>query len=309
MFTAKKGRLLALGAVAVGASIALAGCSSSSPLATKTSGPKGTIVVGSQAYYEDVTIAEIYSQALENGGYKVTRDFNIGQRAVYLPQLKNGKIDLFPEYEGDFLQQGGFGQEKASGDADKIYSTLKSSLPSNLRVLDKAAASDGNSYTTTQDYAKKYHLTDVASLKKAPQPVTVGGNPELQSRVGYGLDTLKSKYGIDTTLTTVGDNGGPLTLKALVGGTVHIANIYTADPNIKSNHLVALADPDGIFLPDNIVPIASKKVDSGAAAIINKVQAKLSQSELLKLNDESVNQKLAAPAIAKAWLKAEGLVK
>ena len=307
MFTARKGRLVAIGAMVVGASIALAGCSSSNPLDSKTSAPKGAIVVGSQAYYEDVTIAEIYSQALENAGYKVTRDFNIGQRAVYLPQLKGGKIDLFPEYEGDFLQQGDFGQKDATGDASKIYSDLKAALPSNLRVLDMASASDGNSYTTTQAYATKYNLTDVASLKNAPQPIPVGGQAELQTRIGYGLDTLKSKYGIDTTLVTIADSGGPLTLKALLDGTVHLANIYTADPNIKANNLVALKDPDGIFLPDNIVPIASKKVDSAAAAIINKVQAKLTQSELLKLNDESVNQKLAAPAIAKAWLKAQGL--
>ena len=90
---------------------------------------------------------------------------------------------------------------------------------------------------------------------------------------------------------------------------IQIANIYTADPNIKSNDLVALADPDGLFFPDNVAPVVSKKVDAKAASILNKVQAKLSQADLVSLNSESVNDKKSAAVIAKAWLAKVGIVK
>jgi len=42
-------------------------------------------VVGSQAYYSNEIIAEIYAQALEGAGYEVERKFQIGQRDAYLP--------------------------------------------------------------------------------------------------------------------------------------------------------------------------------------------------------------------------------
>jgi osmoprotectant transport system substrate-binding protein len=307
MFTAKKGKLVAVGAVLVGAAIALAGCSSGSPLATKTSGPKANLVIGSQSYYEDTTIAEIYAQALENGGYKVTRDFNIGQREVYLAQLKAGKIDVFPEYEGDLTQA--LDKTAKGGTADETYAELQKALPSNLRPLNKADASDGNSWTVTQAFAKKWSLTDLASLKNVTTPILVGGNSELQTRP-YGPQALTTKYGVKFGgFVAVQDSSGPLTVKALVDNQIQLANIYTADPNIKVNKLVALKDPDGLFLPDNIVPIVTKKVDTKAAAIINAVQAKLSQAELLKLNDESVNKKESAAVIATAWLKSVGLTK
>ena len=106
MFTAGKGRLAAIGAVVVGAAIALSGCASSNPLATggASAASGGTLIVGSQQYYSNEIVAEIYSQALEAGGYTVDRQFNIGQREVYLPEIEAGKIDVFPEYIGSLLQ-------------------------------------------------------------------------------------------------------------------------------------------------------------------------------------------------------------
>lgn len=309
MFTAGKGRLAAIGAVVVGAAIALSGCASSNPLSTGGSSPAagGTLVVGSQQYYSNEIVAEIYSQALEAGGYKVDRQFNIGQREVYLPQIEAGKIDVFPEYIGSLLQA--LDKNAAGGKPDAVHTALAAALPQGLRVLNMADAADQNSWTVTKAFADKYHLTDIASLKNVTEPIIVGGNSELETRP-YGPTALKDKYGITTAgFKAVEDSGGPLTVKALVDNEIQLANIYTADPNIKSNNLVALADPDGLFFPDNIAPIVSKKVDAKAAAILNNVDAKLSQSTLVELNSESVNDKKSAAVIAKAWLAKVGIVK
>jgi osmoprotectant transport system substrate-binding protein len=263
--------------------------------------------VGSQAYYSNEIIAEIYSEALENGGFTIDRQFKIGQREVYLPELEAGKIDVFPEYIGSLDQA--LNKTAAGGSADDVAKDLASVLPSGLRVLDKAEAADQNSWTVTQAFADKYKLTDIASLKNVTEPITVGGNSELETRP-YGPTALKDKYGITTAgFSAVEDSGGPLTVKALVDNKIQLANIYTADPNIKSNKLVALKDPDNLFFPDNVAPVVSKKVTAKAAAILDKVNAKLSQSDLVSLNSESVNDQKSAPVIAKAWLTSNGLLK
>jgi len=309
MFTAGKGRLAVIGAVVVGAALALSGCASSNPLTTGGSGAssKTTLIVGSQQYYSNEIVAEIYSQALEANGFKVDRQFNIGQREVYLPEIEAGKIDVFPEYIGSLLQA--LDKNAKGGTADEVYSALAAKLPTGLKVLDKAAAADQNSWTVTKAFADKYHLTDIASLKNVTEPIIVGGNSELETRP-YGPTALKAKYGITTAgFKAVEDSGGPLTVKALVDNEIQLANIYTADPNIKSNNLVALADPDGLFFPDNLAPVVSKKVDSKAADVLNRVQAKLSQDDLVSMNSESVNEKKSAAVIAKAWLAKVGIVK
>jgi osmoprotectant transport system substrate-binding protein len=50
-------------------------------------------------------------------------------------------------------------------------------------------------------------------------------------------------------------------------------------------------------------------VNSKAAAIINDVNAKLTQAELVKLNDESVTTKEQPATTAKNFLKSSGLIK
>lgn len=311
MFTAGRGRLVALGAVVVGAALALSGCATSNPLATGAAAAGATLVVGSQAYYSNEIVAEIYSQALENGGFKVDRQFKIGQREVYLPEIEAGKIDVFPEYIGSLDQAiyKGLNKVAAGGKADAVYKDLTSVLPKGLRVLKPAEAADQNSWTVTEAFAKKWKLTDIASLKNVTDPIIVGGNAELETRP-YGPSALKSKYGIATAgFSAVEDSGGRLTVKALVDNKIQLANIYTADPNIKSNNLVALTDPDGLFFPDNVAPVVSTKVTDKAAAILDKVDAKLSQSDLVSLNSESVNDQKSANVIAKDWLTKNGLLK
>ena len=128
MFTNSRGRLALVSAVAVGAVVALAGCASGDPLDEgKSSSGSGTLVVGSQDYYSNEIIAEIYAQALENGGFTVDRQFRIGQREAYLPEIESGKIDVFPEYTGSLLQA--LDPNAAVGSADAVYSDLEAALP------------------------------------------------------------------------------------------------------------------------------------------------------------------------------------
>ncbi|MCM6761983.1 glycine/betaine ABC transporter [Rathayibacter sp. ZW T2_19] len=308
MFTAHftKGRV-ALGALAVGAVVALAGCSSSDPLDEGSGAAEGgdTIVVGSQDYYSNEIVAEIYAQALEDGGFTVQRDFRIGQREIYLPEIESGSIDVFPEYGGSLLQA--LEPDTTATSADDVYSALTEALPEGLRALDAADASDQNSYTVTQAFADQWGLTDIASLSKVTDPIVLGGNSELQTRP-YGPDALQEKYGVATTFQAIEDSGGSTTVDALTGNQIQLANIYTADPNIESNSLLPLEDPDGLFVADNVVPIVSEKVDEEAADVLNAVSAELSAEDLVSLNSESVNEQKSAAAIATEWLTSAGLI-
>jgi osmoprotectant transport system substrate-binding protein len=307
MFTAKKGRLAVFGVVAIGAMVALAGCSSSNPLksGSTSSASAGTIVIGSQAYYSNTIVAEAYAQALENGGFKVDRQFNIGQRSVYLPELASGKIDLIPDYSGNLLQ---FYDAKTTAKSEaQIEAALPAALPSGLKVLKAAPATDQDTYTVTKAFSDKNNITSLSELKNYKGSLVVGANDEFQTRP-YGIPGLKSFYGVTATLKAIADSGGPLTVSALKDNTVQLADIYSADPAIKANDFVTLKDPDNMILPQQIIPVADKKITSKAAAIIDKVDAALTQKELIDLNSQSVNQKQSAAVIAKAFLKSAGIV-
>ncbi|MDO5079714.1 ABC transporter substrate-binding protein [Buchananella hordeovulneris] len=263
-----------------------------------------TIVVGSQDYYSNEIIAELYAQTLEAQGFEVEREFRIGQREVYLPEITAGHISVFPEYSGNLLQY--WQPETSARTPQEVHAALQQATPDGLEVLDAAPASDQDSYTVTREFAEKWQLRSIADLRKVTVPLTLGANSEAETRP-YGPRGIKDAYDLDIAFTPIEDSGGPLTVKALVEGQIQIANIYTADPAVDENNLVALEDTQGVFLSSQVVPVVSASLPPQAAEALNKLSAQLTTAELRELNARSVTQGLPAATIAREWLAAHPL--
>lgn len=275
--------------------LGLAACSSAQPASTET------IVVGSQAYYSNEIIAEIYAQALEHNGVTVDRQFQLGQRDVYMPALESGEIDLFPEYTGNLLQY--LAPDATATETDPVYQDLLKALPQNLSALAMSPATDQDSYNVTTEFAKANgnlkSLEDLAKVKG----LILGGAPELAERP-YGPSGLKDKYGVDVTFQVTGDT----TVDSLLAGIVNIANVYSADPRIAEQGLVTLADPKGLFLASNVVPIANTAIADKIRGIIDPISQAMTPADLLALNLRSVKEKLSAEVIARDWLTQKGFL-
>lgn len=302
---ARTGILALAGAAAL--ALTLSSCGSSDPLAEETGdggadqGSGDTLVVGSQAYASNEIIAEVYAQALENAGFTVEREFNIGQRDAYLPSLENGEIQVFPEYTGNFLQY--FDEDTDARSADDVYAALQDALPDSLTALDYAQATDQDSYTVTADYAAENSLTTIADLAGVSGDITLGGPPELEERP-YGPKGAKSVYGLDLAFSATGDT----TVEALQAGEIQVGNVFTADPRISTDDLVTLEDPDGLFLSSNVVPIVASDVADEVADVLNPVSAKLTADELIAMNVANTEDAQQPEEIATAWLSDQGLV-
>ncbi|BDZ39840.1 ABC transporter substrate-binding protein [Microbacterium suwonense] len=304
MTTPRKSRLALAVGVAFAASLALAGCGSSNPLDEPSSddggGSSDTIVVGSQAYYSNEIVAEIYAQALENAGFDVDRKFNIGQRDAYMPDVESGKIGLFPEYTGNLLEY--LDEDATATSPDDVYVALQKALPDGLTALDYADASDQDTYTVLKSFADENGLTTIGDLSKLTTKPTLGGSPELEQRP-YGPAGAKDVYGVDLGFSATGES----TLESLLAGQVQVADIYTASPAFQTEDIVALEDPENMILASNVVPIASSDLADEIAKVINPVSAALSAEDLVDMNVQSTVDQASAKDIAAKWLKDNGL--
>ena len=278
----------------------LGACSNADPFRNPTSGAgSDSISVGSPVYYSAEIIAEIYAQRLEEAGFSVQRQFRIGQREIFMPELQAGSIQLFPDYAGNLLQY--FDPDNSASTIEEIMAALPKALPKDIHAFAVAAASDQDSYNVTKEVARKYNLRTIGDLKKLGRPVRFGANSEAQDRP-YGPAGLKAVYGVDSTFVPIEDSGGPLTVKALKDGDLDVADIYSADPSIKRNDLVTLEDPESLILPQNIVAVGHRSITLGAVAVVEDVNRRLSQDELVGLNARSVDEQLSADRIAKDWI-------
>lgn len=297
-------RTTALVGGAAAALLTLTACGGDSdPLAQDTGEePTGsdTIVVGSQAYYSNEIIAEIYAQALEADGFTVERNFSIGQRDAYMPALENGEVQVFPEYTGNLLQF--FDPETTATSTEDVYVALQEALPDGLAVLDQSAATDQDSYNVTADFAEANGLTSIGDLADVDEEIVVGGPAELEERP-YGPQGLADVYGVDVAFEATGDT----TVQDLVAGTVNVANVFSADPRIQTEGLVTLEDPEGLFLASNVVPLVSEDVADEVAASIDPVSAALTPEGLVDLNVQSTEERRSSSDIAADWLAENGL--
>ena len=305
----RKNRLTAVAALTLTSIFALTACGTDSSLLEEDTATNGggdeTIVIGSQDYYSNEIIAEIYAQALENAGYDVDRQFRIGQREAYLPEIESGEIDLFPEYSGPVLQY--WEPDTEARLPEDVFAALEEAAPEGLNVLEQSPATDQDSYVVTRELADEWSLSTVADLEKVTDPLTLGANSEAENRPN-GPTGLAETYGVEVGFAPIEDSGGPLTVKALRDGDVQLAIIYTADPSIESNNLVSLEDTEGLFLSSNVVPLASDKVDEQATEIINEISAAMSPEDLVSLNNRSVTEQLPAADIAQDWLEEKRLL-
>ena len=280
--------------------------SGGNPLDQKTGG-SGGVVVGSANFPESQLLGELYAQALEAKGIKVSSKFNIGSREVYYDQVKSGAITVMPEYNGALLTTSVDKTSTAVTTAD-VNSALKTKLPASLAVLDSSQAEDKDSVTVNAQTAAKYNLKSIADLKSVAAQVAIGGPSEFKTRQ-QGLVGLEAKYGLKFKKFQPFDANAQTTLvKLLKNNSIQAADLFTTDPTITQNKFVVLQDPQNVFSAQNVTPLIYKSgVNATAQAALNAVSAKLTTEDLLNLMTKLVIDKDDASTVAKGWLSQAGL--
>jgi glycine betaine/choline ABC-type transport system substrate-binding protein len=124
----------------------------------------GKITVGAVAFAENQIVAEMYAQVLEQAGYSVKRQLDLGSREILQPALESGEIHVAPEYLGSlllFLDP----EAAASGDPQENHDLLVPLLDQKgIGILEFSEANDTNAFVVTQETADEYGLQAVSDL-------------------------------------------------------------------------------------------------------------------------------------------------
>jgi osmoprotectant transport system substrate-binding protein len=300
-----------LAAIAVTASLALSACGGGGgdPLSSggDAKGSEGSqVIVGSADFTESQLIGSIYSQALQAAGIPTKEQFNIGSREVYIQALKDGSIDLVPEYTGALLSY--LDPKSTAATPQDVQGELAKKLPEGIAMLTPSPAEDKDVVAVTQATADKYKLKSISDLKPVAGELVLGGPPEWKTRT-QGVVGLRDIYGLNFKDFVSLDAGGTLTMTALTNGQVQAGDLFSTDPGLHANHLVALADDKNLFSAQNVVPlIKSAKQNDAVKKTLDAVSAKLTTDDLISMNAEAATGTNLSD-IAKKWLASAGIGK
>jgi osmoprotectant transport system substrate-binding protein len=303
----RKLTLAALSAASVAAALVLSGCATGDQALSGGDGAGSAgeeIIIGSADFSESQLIATIYSLALQDAGVEVKEQFNIGSREVYIAALQDGSIDLIPEYSGALLKH--FDPQSKASTSEDVVDELADVLPEGIEMFDISEAQDKDILAVTQETAEKYDLEKISDLQPVASELILGGPAEWVTRVN-GVVGLRDVYGLEFKEFVSLDAGGPLTMTALMNGQIQVADVFSTDPAITTNNLVALEDDKSLFAAENVVPvISSAKSTDTVRETLDAVSAALTTEALIEMNGKAA-EGTSLSGIARDWLDTAGL--
>src|SRR3984885_7926308 len=160
----KSGISMAFALVALSVGIAACGSSKSSSTATATttattvSGPgpgKPPVTIGDKNFTEENILGQLYTQALQAKGYKVTVKENVGSSEIIYKALTSGQIEMYPEYTGTLLSAIA-NQTREPASATAAYSQAKAFVEKHgLTLLSYTPFYDSDALATLPTYASE----------------------------------------------------------------------------------------------------------------------------------------------------------
>jgi osmoprotectant transport system substrate-binding protein len=270
-----------------------------------------TITIGSQQFWESTVVAEIYAQALEDAGFTVERDFELGARDVTQPALVDGQLDLMPEYIGGLLAVS-YGGEPTP-DIDESLTALREELEADgLVAFEPTPGTDADGFAVRQETADEFGLETMSDLAEVADQLTWGVAQECAENPNCGPG-LERVYGIDFGALDVETLGACSTAiaEALNQSNIDVAQVCTTQPEIAGFNLVLLEDDEQLAPAQNIVPVVRQEVvdEAGDAleSTLNAVSELLTTEELTNLGAQIVLNGESYEDAAAQWLEDNGL--
>jgi osmoprotectant transport system substrate-binding protein len=265
---------------------------------------KGSLTVGGFNFPESDILAQVYGQTLAHDGYDIKYKTELGTRAVVVPAIQSGQIDLYPGYAASELEYLNKGKGEATPDpaatTDKLNTYLKDI---GAQALTPSSAFDGNAYAVTKATADRYNLKKLSDLTPVAPQLVFGAGPECKT-YKFCLPGLQSVYGLHFKNTLVLDTDGPATRAAFKNGTIQVGLVFSTDADLQQLGLVVLEDDKHMIAADNVVPVVRTKVlTDDLKSILNKISAGMTTNDLFTMNGQVALQHQDAEAVAKAYLE------
>jgi len=267
------------------------------------------ITIGDKNFSEQFILGELYDLALSAEGFDVNLSDNIGTTSVTLQALKDGTLDMYPEYLNVWNttvagEDQSFGSLTSAYDAGQRYAGSHG-----LELLTPTPFSDTYGIGVTTTFAEQYHLRSLAGLHRVASSLILGAPIEF-SQSPTGLPALEQAYGFQPAKVEPIDIGGQYA--SLINDSVQAAWVNTTDPQLSFPAFTLLHDPQRVLGFGNVVPVVRSSViaaeGSAFVATIDQVDALLTESVMRQLNAEVDIAHISPTVAARLFLQQNGLV-
>lgn len=292
--------ILAFGLIA-SLAVPLSACAKSGASSSASAGKSTPITVGSKDFTENLIVAEVYADALEDHGYTVNRKFNIGS-SVIQQAITSGQIDLYPEYTGTGLLT--ILKHPLVTDPKQVYDIVKSEYKQKFNIvwLNYSPANDSQGLVILKSVADKYGIKTISDLQKNADKIRFASQGEFDQR-SDGLPALEKAYGkFNFKSEAIFDNS--LKYQLLAQNKADLVVAYTTEGQLVNPNYLLLEDDKHVWPPYNLAPIIRQEAldkNPGVANILNQVSAQIDTGTITALNAKVDVDKQQYEDVAKSF--------
>ncbi len=266
------------------------------------------VTIGDKNYAEQFVLGQLYLQALQAQGFKVSITQNIGPPSVVLGSLKDHTLAMYPEYINVVVETLAHDRRAMKSLAAALKAGQLWAGRHGLQLLAPTPFSDTTGVAVTDAYAAENRLHSLGDLLNVANTLTIGGAVQFKTNRS-GVPAL-NVYGVQPanfTPLAVGDE-----YSSLDSNTVQAAFINTTDGELATGDYKVLADPQTVFGYGNVVPVVTQQVvdqeGPAFAATIERVDRTLTLSTMRQLNNAASVANLPPAKIAQQYLQTHGLL-
>lgn len=271
-----------------------------------------TLIAAGKLGSEPEILINMYKDLIEDEtNIKVTVKPSFGKTSFLYEALKNGSIDMYPEFTGtvtsSLIKPPMTG---LSNNPETVYEAAKAGIlkQDDLVFLEPMAYQNTYAIAVKRSYAERYGLKTISDLKKVENTARAGFSLEFNDRED-GNKGLKSLYGLNLPVVTMEPS---LRYEAIDKDNVDVIDVFSTDPEIITHDLVMLEDDKGLFPPYQGAPLLRAdtiKKYPQLVPVLNKLAHMITTEEMLKMNYEVDIEGKPAADVARAYLVSKGLLK
>lgn len=270
----------------------------------------GRIVVGSKNFTEQKVLGHMFAELIEaHTDLAVERRVGLQGTLVCFNALKEGDIDLYPEYTGTGLTA--ILEEPVISDPEEAYEHVSSEFGMRWEVAWLQPLGFNNTYTLTMRHAQAEELgiTRISDLRDHADELKPGFDHEFMSRPD-GYEPLTEAYGFRFEEEPVELDPG-LMYRAIGDGRVDVIDGFATDGRIAAFDLVILEDDAGFFPPYYAAPLVREEVLEAhpeMADALNRLAGRIDSETMARMNYEVDENHRSPREVALEFLREEGLV-
>lgn len=267
------------------------------------------VVVGSKGFTEQVILGNMVSLLLESNGFKVDRKIGLGGTVICHEALVRGDISVYVEYTGTGLTV--ILKKSVLKDPEEVYQVVRKDYEDKFKLAWLKPWGFNNTYCIVMRKADadRLKVKKISDLKPLAGDLVFGGTIEFLARPD-GVPGLVKHYELKFKDLKGMDPG--LVYKAIAENQVNVISGFATDGRIPAFNLVVLEDDLKFFPPYFAAPVVRTDLLTRApkvAEVLNRLAGKISDDAMAALNYAVDGKKQDAEAVAKDFLKSQGLVK